>query len=962
MKTLTTIHSANSPVLRPLSPATWKALACVVFALITCPIGSAQASTPIPPSDSQDHWAYRKPEKPHSPKDSHPIDFFIEKKLSEMGWQQSDPAPAATLIRRLHLDLTGLTPTLDEVNSFIADPSEASYLQRVDDLLNSPHFGEKWARHWLDAARYADSDGFEKDKPRQVWQYRDWVIRAFNQDMPYNQFIIEQIAGDLLPNASLQQRIATGFLRNSMINEEGGIHPEQFRMEAMFDRMDAIGKGVLGLTVQCAQCHDHKFDPISQKEYYQMFAFLNDSAEGSINAYTPTQYEQRKSILKGIASLENQLKKDHPDWESSFLEWQSRMKNDPTHWQVLKLKNAGDNAQRYYERPDGSLVAAGYAPTRFQSVFTNKVSLAKINGFRLELITDPDLPAEGPGRSEQGIMALTEFKVDIQQGEDGATRKNIPFTQVKADFANTEKPLPDLLMGGWKEPRVTGPASYAIDGDDKTAWGIDAGPGRRNQDRTALFISSEVTAFGDDTKFFVQLRQMHGGPNSDQFQNMNLGRFRISVSTSTLDDAEPLPYHIRNILEKAPGERSKHDESVLFSFWRRTVEDWKETNEAIEHLWSQHPEGGTQLVLNQMDPPRKTYVLKRGDFLRPEQEVVPGVLNALHPIPDDAPRNRLTFARWLVDDDAPTTARSIVNRVWQSYFGIGLVETSEDLGVQSPAPSHPELLDWLAVELMKPEWALIDAPLTPWSLKHIHRLIVTSNSYRQHSAVTKQGFELDPYNRYLARGPRFRMDAELIRDTALKASGLLQTSIGGPSVFPPAPDFLFTPPASYGPKFWGHETGANKYRRALYTFRYRSVPYPVLEAFDAPNGDFSCVRRTRSNTPLQALAALNEPLFMECAQSLARETLEQPGDVEHRLAFAFRRCVARSPSEKEIRVLKNLLNKQTAHIREGWVETRTLAGLDKPNNLPGESSPTELAAWTTVARVLLNLDETMTKE
>lgn len=914
---------------------------------------------------AKDHWAFKTPVKAELPKVkntrwvTNPVDRFVLAKLEQEKLKPSLEADKVTLLRRLSLDIIGLPPTPAEVDAFLADRSKNAYEKQVDRLLNSPHYGERWARVWLDGARYADSDGFEKDKPRDVWFYRDWVINAFNRDLPYNQFIIEQLAGDLLPNATQEQKVATGFLRNSMVNEEGGVHPEQFRMEAMFDRMDAIGKSMLGLTIQCAQCHDHKYDPITQKNYYQMFAFINDSAEGSINAYSPEQNMQRAKLLGEIAKIEEELKHRTPDWEQKLTSWEQQVKTGQPQWTVLPLGNAGDNGQRYYEFPDGSLRGAGYAPTRFTAVFTNTITAKDIGAFRLELMTDPNLPAQGPGRSLEGLMALTEFKVEAEDATNPGKKTSVKLVKALADFGNAETVLPKVLQGGYKtnEYRVTGPVTYAIDGDNKTAWGIDAGPGRRNQDRTAIFLAQTNVAFPQGTKFTVQFVQMHGGPNSDQNQNLNLGKFRLSYSGAVNADPLPLPLprHISDILATPAPQRTRVQKADLFSFWRTQVPEWSEANARIEALWKQHPDGSTQLVLQRMDTMRDTFMLKRGDMLKPGDMVQPGVPEVLNPLPKNAERNRLTFAKWLVDPKSPTAARSLVNRVWQSYFGIGLVETSEDLGVQAPAPSHPQLLDWLAASFME----------EGWSFKKLQRLIVTSATYRQNSKVSPELYAQDPNNRLLARGPRFRLEAELVRDAGLRASGLLNEKVGGPSVYPPAPEFLFLPPTSYGPKFWEEEKGGNRYRRALYTFRYRSVPYPMLQAFDAPNGDFACVRRGRSNTPLQALMTLNDPISMETAQGLAQRVLREGGSSDvSRLEYAFRCCVSRKPSKDELKELETLLQKQLTRFNAKEAKPLELATseINKLPVLPKGVTEAQLAAWTAVSRVLLNLDETITKE
>ncbi len=907
------------------------------------------------------HWALVPPKRPPVPKVNNadwvrtPIDAFILARLEHEGLKPAPEASKETLLRRLSLDLTGLPPTPAEIDAFLKDDSPKAYEKVVDRLLASPHYGERWARHWLDAARYADSDGFEKDKPRQVWMYRDWVVNAFNRDLPYDQFIIEQIAGDLLPNATQEQRVATGFLRNSMINEEGGIDPEQFRMAAMFDRVEALGKSVLGLTIQCAQCHNHKYDPITQEDYYRLFAYLNDTNETNIAVYTPDEQKKRAELLSKIRDIENTLKKRTPDWRKQMDEWEARVRNDQPPWTVVKVENAGDGSQRYVVHDDGSLTAWGYAPTKWTSKFTGKTDAKRITGFRLEMLTDPNLPLNGPGRSPLGLFALSEFMVDVADPKTPEKTTRVKLVSATADFGNEEKPLEVMFDDRTGKKRVTGPVSFAIDGKDDTAWGIDAGPGRRNVDRKAVFVPDKPIEMPNGAIVTFHLKQAHGGWNSDDNQNNNLGRFRFSVTDADHPVADPLPKRVRDIFALPPDRRTPAQIDAVFAYWRTTVADWKEANREIEELWKQHPVGASQLTMGARQTPRTTFILTRGDFLKPDRAVTPGVPAALHPLPTDAPANRLGLAKWLVARDSPTTARALVNRVWQAYFGTGLVATSEDFGIQGEPPSHPELLDWLAVEFME----------HGWSVKHLQRLIVTSAAYRQSSKVTPDLLRVDPANRLLARGPRFRVEGEVVRDIALAASGLLNPELGGPPVYPPAPDFLFKPPASYGPKTWIESKGTERYRRALYTFRFRSVPYPVLTNFDTPNGDASCVRRARSNTPLQALTTLNETLFLECARGLAQKTLAEGGtDDRDRSVYAFRRCTGRQPNDKELAVLLAFLAKQTAKFSATDAKPWDLAANDPahPPTLPKGMTPAQAAAWTALSRLLLNLDETITKD
>ena len=935
--------------------------------------------------DLKEHWAFKSPVRPTLPsvKDRKwgrsPIDQFILARLESGKLKPSPEADGVTLLRRLSLDLIGLPPTIAEVDAYLADKSKDAYEKQVERLLASPHYGERWGRHWLDAARYADSDGYEKDMSRQVHFYRDYVINAFNQDLPYDQFLIEQIAGDQLPSAKQDQIVATGFLRNSMLNQEGAIDPEQFRMDAMFDRMEAIGKGMLGLTIQCAQCHNHKYDPISQEEYYRLFAFINNDHEARPTVYSADEQMRIAAIHRGIAEIEGDLKHRTSDWEKRMASWEDAVRNDQPEWTVISdLHYEGDMAQRYDFLKDGSMLACGYAPTKMTQWWRTTNDLSGLTAFRIELLNDPNLPFGGPGRAFNGTCALTDFFVEATDVQNKTNKAKAKWASASADYNQQERKLEDNFYDKSTNSRVTGPIKFAIDGDSSTAWGINAGPGRRNQERKAVFVAEKPVGFTHGTYWRIGVQQNHGGWNSDDHMNNNLGRYRISATRATGDiKADPLPKKVRDIITNIPRERrSTGQHAAVFSYWRTTVLDWKEANAKVEKLMDDWPQGATALTLLAREESRKTSILKRGDWLKPTRPVTGGVPAVLHQLPKDAPATRLTFARWLADKKSPTTARVFVNRIWQSYFGLGLVSTSEDFGIQAEAPSHPDLLDWLAVEFMEPSvFSLAPSqgeragvrgkPASSWSVKHLHRLIVNSATYRQSSKVPPELLDRDPYNRLLARGSRFRVEGEIVRDIALAASGLLNPKIGGRSVMPPAPEFIFQPPASYAPFPWKDEAGEEKYRRALYTFRRRSTPYPMLQTFDVPNADISCVRRLRSNSPLQALVSLNEPLFVECAQTLARKTLEEGGKTDaERVTYAFRRALSRPPAEDEKQELITLLEKQKQRMADGWVNPAEVATGDTkvPSKLPAGVTPTQLAAYTVVSRVLLNLDETITRE
>lgn len=939
----------------------------------------------------QEHWAFVPPTRPDLPTTSldewtrNPIDAFVARKLEDEGLRPSKPADAATLIRRLSLDLTGLPPTPERVDRFVSELVEASdaeqvYQSLVSELLDSPHYGERWGRLWLDAARYADSDGYEKDKPREAWFYRDWVIDSFNGDRSFDDFIIRQVAGDLMPNATQDDHVATGFLRNSMVNEEGGADPEQFRMEAMYDRMDAIGKSVLGLTIQCAQCHTHKYDPIQHDDYYGLFAYLNNTSDAIIPVFTETDQAKRAAVLAIVADEESQLKRQYPDWARRMSEWESDVDGQSVvQWTTPELDFIENTVAgiRYRRISDGSYLPEGYRPTQFEPTAVGRYDANRLSAMRIEMLNHPSLARSGPGRSIDGTWALSEIKLKVALSSDPEKFTAVTFASARADLspakADLQKRYNNKKPGAKKDPapRVTGPVDYAIDGDVTTAWTNEVGQPLANKSQVAWFELETPIEIpdGEHLLFNLALVQKHGGWNSDDNQTFSIGRHRVSFTGDALpdsqfasdangddwDSASLIPIYVRDALAVPTDERSDVENSILFSYWRTTQTEFAETNERIAAAWATHPHGSTQLTLQQLSSPRVTSVLNRGDFLSPTHEVQPHTPEFLNAMPPSDEPDRLRFARWLVSRDSPTTARAFVNRVWQAYYGIGLVETSDDLGSQSAPPSHSELLDWLAVDFMQ----------NSWSMKTLHRTIVTSATYRQSSKTRLDLAEVDPYNRLIARGARFRVPAETVRDIALSASGLLSKKVGGPSVTPPAPGFLFEPPVSYGPKTWEEAVDDDRYRRAIYTFRFRSVLYPMLEAFDAVPGNVSCVRRGNSNTPMQALTLLNEPLFMECAAGLADRAINEClGDDAERCEFVLRQCIVRRPDATEVDALTTFVRQQRERFNSGELDADQMLN-QLPKTLAGFASDTdksEWAVWALASRVALSLDETITRD
>jgi hypothetical protein len=724
------------------------------------------------------HWSFQPIKRPALPavKDEawvrNAIDRFILARLEKENLRPSPEADRATLIRRVSLDLTGLPPTPGEVEAFVNDSHPDAYQHLVDRLLASPHYGERWGRHWLDLARYADSNGFTIDSARTIWPYRDWVIGAFNRDLPFDQFVIEQLAGDLLPKATRDQRVATGFHRNTLFNQEGGIDQEQFRNEFVVDRVNTTGSVFFGLTIGCCQCHDHKYDPIAQREFYQLFAFFNSCDEPTIDLPTPEQAQKRKEVLARVAAIDRQRKVLDTTSAAGQVKWEAS----------LRLSD------------------------------------------RDHLL--PEI---------QRILDLAPNSRDQKQAE---TLREVYRT---SDMARH--------LGG---------------------------------------------AFDTSTPFgrAVQLQAF---------------QFRHSA------------------------------------------------DKRIAELKNQIPPIPTTMVLRELATPRPTNIHLGGDFTRKGAPVAPGVPAVLHPMNNIKKPNRFDLAKWIVDPKNPLTARVTVNRLWQRYFGLGLVETENDFGTQGTPPTHPELLDWLADEFMNPANGGIHS--RRWSLKALHRLIVTSATYRQSSRYRPELASVDPRNRLLARQNRLRLDAEVVRDNALAASGLMFAKIGGPSVFPPQPDGVYA--FTQIDKAWKADTGPDRYRRGMYTYFWRSAPHPGLMAFDAPEANTTCTRRNRSNTPLQALTLLNDEAFFEFARGLALRGLKECPEEAQRLRYLFRLCLAREPSAREQQRLGQFLARQVVALEKAPAgEVTRLV----PPALPKDVKPRRAAAWTMLARVLLNLDEFITRE
>ena len=1062
------------------------------------------------------HWAFQKPVRPAVPALpspnadlGNPIDAFIRARLAKSSLTPSPEADPATLIRRVSLDLTGLPPTPEEVRAFVAETrssrreetptsaksdqnlvapaatshdSPTAYERLVDRLLASPAFGERWAKMWLDLARYADSTGYGSDAFRlNIWPYRDWVIDAFNRNLPFDQFTIEQLAGDLLPNATPEQIAATAFHRNTMTNTEGGTIDEEWRVAAVKDRIATTGQVWMGLTVGCAQCHTHKFDPISQKEYYQLFAVFNQTEDSDRGDEEPTlplpsaeQRAQQDKLRAEIAALEQRLRGTSPEMEAEQHEWEAQMART-IEWQVLApIEARADSEVKLVPQPDGSLLATGFEAGT--DTYTVKVkALRHATAVRLEVLPDDSLPGHGPGRSGNGNAVVSDLKLGTapEQPQAGARgrfvrvelpgkRKMLSLAEVQVfkggynlatkgtatqsstdfeglpqlaidgktdgefthrsvthtrdeknpwwevdlgapqdidaifvwnrmdagvedrlsqfkvsildearnpvwttDVATVPRPSARLAVPGSRElPLANASADFsqpefeaprAIDGDGKTGWAFAPQLG---QPHAAVFELKEPAIVRPGDLFVFTIRQSHG-------QKHTLGRFRLSATTAERPVRE-LPASIRATLAIEPTERTPEQRAALLDYFRPLSTQFAKLTREIEakkaDLAKIKP---VQLpIMRELaaGQQRDNFVMIKGNYLARGEPVQPALFSTFAAaIPKDQPMNRLAAARWLVSPENPLTARVTVNRFWARLFGIGLVETEEDFGTQGALPSHPDLLDWLAVTFESPLGNDAAAPALGWNVKALLRLIVTSATYKQSSKVSAEAAQEDPRDRLLSHYPRRRLDAETVRDQALAVSGLLSRKIGGPSVYPPQPPGLWNVAFNGGQNTYPTSTGEDRYRRGLYTFWRRTMPNPSMTTFDAPSRETCTIRRVPTNTPLQAFVTLNDPAFVEAAQALARRMVKEGGaDTSARLAYGLRLVLAREPEPAQITALQQLLDTELAHYRSAPEDARKLA-TDPLGPLPADADAGEFAAYTVIANVLLNLDGVLSK-
>lgn len=1053
------------------------------------------------------HWSFVRAERPKVPEVAdkawprNEIDRFVLARLEQEKLSPSTQADGRTLARRVSLDATGLPPTPAEVEAYLNDNDPKSYERLVDRLLDSPRYGENMARYWLDAARYADSHGYHIDSERSIWKYRDWTVKAYNRNLPFNEFTRQQLAGDLLPETTLDQKIASGYVRCNMSTGEGGAIEEEYRAKYAFDRVETMSTMWLGLTMTCARCHTHKYDPIQHKEYYQLYAFFNSMAEPVMDGNKPNpdpfikvpspEQSQRQAWLKeSIETGQKKLESPIPDLDEKQPAWQARWHERlKSGWSAIPLKGLTVSAPVKVSEPAENTVLIE-APKPDRELYEMVVALppGPFAGLRLEPLPHESLPHKGSGRASDGTFTLSEIEADLvppvsadgkqpnaealkfelaaadDAAEDQAVQKAIdgkietgwnpgtknvasPHTaiflmkeprdivagtrlRVRMRFPAAErKALGSFRLSAAREPnllaalfpsrmedwRVIGPfkvpdpvagfaeayppeKELAFDKSypgarDTISWNVrsDIQDGRSQEfvselhgvhgafyfhrkitvatprklevslladDFIKVFLNGKViaerahkTALGEDA--LRATLELAAGENQLLVKVVNhQGACRFRFDKFLMDD-EAIPTSVAVVLAASADPQGgaattvrNHYRAIRSPEWKRTFEDlasWRDETEALDRAIP------TTIVAKESSSARETFILMRGEYDKPGEKVGPGVPSFLSPFPAGAPLSRLGLAEWLVSRDQPLTARVIVNQFWQQYFGVGLVKTAEDFGVQGEHPSHPELLDWLAVEFME----------SGWDMKHIQRLILNSATYRQTSVASAELRARDPENRLLARGPRFRLDAEALRDAALSVSGLLVEEYGGRSVKPYQPPGLWEAVSFNNSQKYEQDRGAANYRRSLYTHWKRQSPPPNLMIFDAPTREYCVVRRPRTNTPLQALTLLNDPQFVDASRAFARRILREGGSqTRSRIEYAFEFATARRPAADErdllLQVVEDQLKAYTSNPEAAGKLVLAEAGLPAAQR-------TELAAWTTVASMLLNLDETMTK-
>jgi Protein of unknown function (DUF1553)/Protein of unknown function (DUF1549)/Planctomycete cytochrome C len=899
----------------------------------------------------QGHWAYVPPGRLSVPEIAdggkfvrNGIDRFVLKRLREKGLAAAPEADRVTLIRRVSFDLTGLPPTPEEVAAFVADKRSDAYEQLVDRLLISPRFGERMAMFWLDLVRYADTNGYHGDNHEDRDMYRDWVISAFNDNMPFDRFTTEQLAGDLLPEPTTATRVASGYNRLLMTTREGGAQAKEYMAKYSADRVRNFSSVWMAGTVGCAECHDHKYDPYTTRDFYSLAAFFADIQEIAVGEQpgtkipTPDQAVTLARFDEQLAPLRKVLTTATPELDAAQVAWEESIRARKVAWSVLKpVEAVSKQGATLKILDDGSILASGTNPEKDAYELKFPELPAGTTALRLEVLADDSLPANGPGRAGNGNFVLNEM-VAV------AGEKPLEWSAVTATHSQTDYPI-----------------EHAADGNPNTGWAIHPQVGRDNE---AVFETKGEVEAGSGAPFSITMQFNFGNAHT-------IGKFRVAATTSPrpvrAGNELGLPKPIADVVLTEPARRTDQQKQDLSAYYRTIAPQLAATRAEAAELQKQRDAlfGSVRTTLvSTAGAPRMMRVLPRGNWLDETGDVVapsaPGFMAPRQTPPEGGRLSRLDLANWVIARENPLTARVFVNRLWKIAFGQGLVKSVEDFGSQGTPPTHPHLLDWLAVEFRNPTDAAGGEKFLPWDVKRMLRLIVTSGTYRQSSLADESLRQRDPYNQWLAHQNRFRLDAEMVRDNALAVSGLLINKLGGPSARPYQPP-LYWSYLNFPVREYQADKGAGLYRRGLYTYWCRTFLHPSLKAFDAPTREECTADRPRSNTPLQALVLLNDPAYVEAARAFAERIVREGGsNLTSRLEYAYRQALSRPIRETESRVLQELYERHLAGYQADPKSAEELLHVGE-RSAPADLNPAELAAWTSVARVILNLHELVTR-
>lgn len=902
------------------------------------------------------HWAYTKVEKPAVPKGANGVDHLVAERLKQVGLKPAEQADRRTLARRLYSDLTGLPPKPEEVAAFVNDRSPDAYAKLVEKLMASPHYGERMAIGWLDVVRFADTIGYHSDNPRNVFPYRDYVIRSFNENKKFDRFTLEQVAGDLLPDSDQEALVGSAYNRLLLSTEEGGAQAKDYEQRMLTDRVRSVGAAWMGQTTGCAQCHDHKFDPFTQRDFYSLGAFFADIKEPILGkreaGMMVPDAEQKKELARldsDIAKAQAEFDRPRPELAAAQAKWEAEQKaaaDEGKLWKVAtpaKVESKG--GAKLAIQKDGAVLASGKNPATDTYTVTVTGALASATGLRLEALPDDSLPAKGSGRAGNGNFVVSEVVAKILRASGAVETQR--FESAAASFEQT--------FATEKNPYKLWSAAAAIDLDVKgKAFGWAVLPEVTRAQQMVLKFAAPFSLAADD-KLVVELHQNHDSPNH------TLGKFRLATTTDAgVAGRKPSvapPDNVAKILAVAPEKRNAGQKEVVLAEFRKVTPELAKLRASLDAAKKAKTDFEAKIplcIVSASAPTKRTVrILPRGNWMDETGEIVKPALPHYLPQPARTDTNdltRLDLAKWLIARDNPLTARTVLNRVWKQFFGTALSKVPDDLGMQGELPPNQALLDWLAAEFMD----------SGWDMKHMVRTIVMSETYRRSSVASSKQIAADPYNRELARQSAFRPDAELIRDNALAVSGLLVPKIGGPSVKPYQPDGYWEN-LNFPKRTYPADKDEGQYRRGLYVWWQRSYLHPSMVAFDAPSREEACAERNRSNIPQQALALLNDPTYVEASRVFAARILSEcGGSTEQRIAWAWQQVLQRDPRGEELKTMRTLLD---GHLATYRADTKAAAALLKTGiaSVPEKLDAAELAAWTHVARVLLNLHETITR-